>query len=240
MTLKHTMALGADFISDVLGDPKKVASHYGTLGMRWGVRNDDRSSGRPQGGASKKKAPRSSIKKLVSSKSKTSGTKTKVEPNSSADQTSITTTKPVVTRNAMSDNELRDAINRLQMEKTYRQLMLEQNPAPAKKAPSVVKRILGDAAKGAAGEILKSTATAVGKYAIAAAISKKNPALASAILKNDSWSEKKDKKPDSSPAQKQPSQNGSSQSTTTTSTTGKTPSDATQKIIDELAAARNK
>ena len=110
MTQDSTMALGADFISDLFETPNTLAhkgvkgmkfvkddinleiehsnleggdmsgaseelvavdsmdeilAHYGILGMKWGVRNDDRGSGRPQGGPSKKKAPLASVKKAI-------------------------------------------------------------------------------------------------------------------------------------------------------------------------------
>ena len=83
----------------------------------------------------------------------------------------------------MSPPTFRDAVKRLQMEKTYSQLMAERNPAPAKKAESVIKTILRDSTKQAAGQLLTNTLKIIGTYAIAAAISKSNPALANAMMK---------------------------------------------------------
>jgi hypothetical protein len=264
----------------------EVLAHHGILGMKWGIRNDDRSSGRPQGGPSKKKAPLASVKKMIGGKPKelpSSSTKSfevetkgqkvaitydsnkvvmdangenlnKANPDVSDEElrnevasinkqlidastkldADITIfklasdKKPESSSNGgMSDEELRSAIARMQMEKTYKQLVAEQNPPPPKKPESVIKRILADTARQATGEILKSTVTAIGKYAIAAAISTKNPALATAILaKNEgNWASKK-------PAAT--SQNGS----TTTSTTDMTPSDAVKKILDEMERLR--
>lgn len=276
----------------------KILAHYGILGMKWGVRNDDRGSGRPQGGPSKKKAPLASVKKAITKSPasteeivnkfyakhtpksmeftmKDSATGKESFPikydekilkrmsdqqNHAVFQSQKGVPKEVAERelayiksqmkaaseslnaktpetektsqgNRISDDELRAVINRLQMEKTYNQLMAERNPPAPKKAESAILKILRDSTRQAAGEILKGTVTAVGKYAIAAAISRKNPALATAILsKNEgNW------------APKDESQNGSNsnkQSKTTTSTTDMTPSDIVQQIVDEMEKRR--
>ena len=273
-----------------------ILAHYGVLGMKWGVRKDDRGNGRPQGGPSKKKAPLASLKKAITPKksdtSETSGTKVmgvkkfvhpttgkiytitydtnKLKMNDdgtwqAADEKtaeefkalmkqngieefdpnpSVTVTediKPETKRSdgAMSDQELRDVINRLQMEKTYKQLMAERNPPPVKKAESAIAKILRDSTRQAAGEILKGTLMAVGKYAIAAAISKKNPTLANAIMKTATDNGKKKNESndstdstDSEPFKASPSK--SSQNSRTSKSSSGLSDAGKQKIVSEM------
>ena len=242
MTQEETVALGADAIDDFLAQKSDELAHYGVLGMKWGVRKDDRGSGRPQGAASRKKAPLASVKKAVTPKKAQSKPKSEV-PEAKDDTVALTTEKfknpetgkryeltydknkltinddgsweakdketadkfrallagqgiknqerDLVIRDVtkpqdggrMSDQELRDAINRMQMEKTYAQLLAERNPGPAKKADSAIKTILRDSTKQAAGQLLTNTFKVIGTYAVAAAISKQNPALANALMK---------------------------------------------------------
>lgn len=260
MTQDSTMALVADFISDLFETPNTLAhkgvkgmkfvkddinleiehsnleggdmsgaseelvavdsmdeilAHYGILGMKWGVRNDDRGSGRPQGGPSKKKAPLASVKKsLTKSPASTEEIVNKFyakhtpKPSEGLDA-KTPETENTTQNNRISDDELRAAINRLQMEKTYKQLMAERNPPAPQKAESAIKRILRDSTRQAAGELLKGTFVVLGRYAMAAAISKSNPALANSILnKNEgNWATKKEEDT-SQPKTKSP-QNGS-------------------------------
>lgn len=189
MTHEEPVAMGAESLDTLLQEKSNELAHYGVLGMKWGVRNDDRSSGRPQGGASRKKAPLSSVKKMVTSKPKATAQTTEQKTNESSSSTKGPESKVVETKaeplsaKSMTDQELRDAVNRLQMEKTYAQLMAERNPAPAKKAESAIKTILLGSTKQAAGQLLTNTFRVIGTYAVAAAISKTNPSLANAMMK---------------------------------------------------------
>lgn len=324
MTQDSTMALGADFISDLFETPNTLAhkgvkgmkfvkddinleiehsnleggdmsgaseelvavdsmdeilAHYGILGMKWGVRNDDRGSGRPQGGPSKKKAPLASVKKsltkspasteeivnkfyakhtpkpmefsLVDSatgkrsfhikydekilkrmpdqqnhavfesqkgvpdevaKREMEYIKSQMKAASEGLDAKTPETENTTQNNRISDDELRAAINRLQMEKTYKQLMAERNPPAPQKAESAIKKILRDSTRQAAGELLKGTFVVLGRYAMAAAVAKSNPYLANSILQKNAgnWETKKEEDT-SQPKTKSPKEEDTSQ-----------------------------
>lgn len=114
--------------------------HHGIKGMRWGVRKNPSTgkvSGSPSAGT-----PRAS-------RSKSDGAK------KSSGKPSESPTKK------MSDQQLRDAIQRLQMEKTYASLTASP---PGKSAK--VKKVLLEIAGGSAKNLATQTATAAGKVAL--------------------------------------------------------------------------
>lgn len=108
--------------------------HYGVLGMKWGVRKDRKKSG-------KKKA------KLVLE----SPFKPKPKQQSSPTQSSSSTKRSI---SDMSDDELRALINRMQLERQYKQMMAQ----PPSKGKAFVKKFLAENAQ----TIAK---TAISKYA---------------------------------------------------------------------------
>lgn len=273
-----------------------ILAHYGILGMKWGVRNDDRGSGRPQGAAIKKKAPKSDIKSaptrqigekyrvgttqrrvlaVHTTKDPNDPTKTltttygidekdyqlklkngeiqdldkfkdlrtakitnpetgdtisiKVDPFSTKfdNETGMFTTtsekdyftlenalpkiglnvndmnasyvkvreeynnsKKSSDNNSISDEELRTVINRLQLEKTYKQLMAERNPVKPK-VSHTIKKILADSAKDSAKQGLTQIGAAAIKYASAQALKKAGmPEFSKAVMKTDEKKEK--------------------------------------------------
>lgn len=87
--------------------------HYGVLGMKWGVRKARPTSGKKFASFKKKKV------KQLSNKPQTS--KKKVKQTNKKEKTSKK--KPL---NKMTDEELRSAINRLELEKRYRDLSPKQ------------------------------------------------------------------------------------------------------------------
>lgn len=107
-------------------------AHYGVTGMKWGVRRYQNKDGsltklgkKRQQSASVKKAPLVRI----GQKSET--------------QKIITKKKPIDLISSMSDDELRVRLNRLRMEKDYRDIYMQMNP----KKTSRVKRVLADIAE---------------------------------------------------------------------------------------------
>lgn len=95
--------------------------HYGVLGMKWGVRRTPAQLAKARGSASTKKSS--------SSEKKTTG---KTE-----------STKPKKKISEMNDDELKSEIGRLQLEKTYRDLMKSKYP-PQKTAVDRGKEIATD------------------------------------------------------------------------------------------------
>ena len=147
--------------------------HHGIKGMKWGVRREN-PSGKPR------------------STSKTSTSTSTVEKKSSS-----SASKPAATpRKKMTDAELREKINRLQMEKQYKQLMAEKNPKK-KAAKEFIISVIKDAGKQAATDILSTAAKTYGKQVLGGAMAKsKNPAVSVAgnIIKSQGLpKEKKDK-----------------------------------------------
>jgi len=106
---------------------KNFLKHYGVIGMKWGIR----------------KTRASSISKKTSSTS--TGKKTAEEEttkNTSSKLSSKTSTRKQPVKK-LSDKELRDAINRIEMEKRYNQI----HASNVRKGKNVVGDIITSAAK---------------------------------------------------------------------------------------------
>lgn len=177
--------------------------HHGIKGMKWGVRRDN-PSGRSKTASTNQK-PSSESKVPVGSvvvtpnggvlRKATSAEQARKAPLSqkqldtlrrlgedTAKEKGSSTSKI----SSMSDAEIKERINRMQMEKQYKQLMAEKNPKKTA-AKDFILGVLKDAGKQAATDVLKSAASAYGKQAIGIAMTKsKNPAVsaAGAILKS--------------------------------------------------------
>ena len=120
-----------------LGLQKPELKHYGTKGMKWGIRKDRTASSGGQDAPRKKRTPPT----------------TKV-PN---------TFKNTPENRRMSDAELRNRLNRLQMEKQYKELT-----APSKATKSFVRNLMEDSGKRAA----KTLATRATDVALQLALEK--------------------------------------------------------------------
>lgn len=109
--------------------------HYGVKGMKWGVRKQRPASGKKRG---KTNAQR--IYERVTGKKEASKSTTKVS------------SKPAKRRiSDMSDEELRSAINRMQMERTYAQLTAKE----VSKGRQFVNDVLYNSAKSVAKDLTK-------------------------------------------------------------------------------------
>lgn len=95
--------------------------HYGILGMKWGVRRSEAQLARARG-------------KTPSSKS-SEGSNNKSSSNTSTKSSSSAKSKKV---SEMSDDELRKALNRIQMENQYTAEMVKQNPDKTARAKKIV------------------------------------------------------------------------------------------------------
>lgn len=131
----ESMAMGAgEFVENFL-------AHYGKKGMKWGVRK----AYKPKGG-SKASAPpaRPAPKKAAS------GDASVTVKNKSGRIVKVDTKKSVAsTASKMSDEELRSAISRIDMERKYSSLTAAQAPPPSRKrqAAKIVGDVLLDVAK---------------------------------------------------------------------------------------------
>lgn len=102
--------------------------HYGILGMKWGVRRTPEQLARARG--SSKKTDSQSTKKKTSSKTakKSSSKSTEAEKKK--------------TTSEMTDEELRAKINRLELEKRYKDLAKTVSPPKSTKGKDFVLRVI--------------------------------------------------------------------------------------------------
>lgn len=127
-------------IDDVLDDS---IEHHGVKGMKWGVRRNNTGWVGPSGLPSQKK---SQGHKQISVESKSKSTKKSSSSRS--------------TKN-MTNSELREQIERLQMEKQYRQLISEMTP----QKHAAVRKAINQAILNGASQALTETVKAGGtKY----------------------------------------------------------------------------
>lgn len=118
--------------------PVSDLMHYGIRGMKWGVRRYQNKDGSLTTAGKKRRA------KLEAELDKLGGKKSDSDDSAS---------KPKTVKE-MNDNELRDAVNRLQLEKQFRSLQSELNPKKVSAGKEFVGKLgkkLGDAAADAAG-----------------------------------------------------------------------------------------
>lgn len=110
----------------------RVLKHYGILGMKWGVRRTEAQLARARGKTKSEQESGSSEKKATSSSGKTSGKKKVSE---------------------MTDDELRDKIGRMNLEKQYKQLYSEMNPVPKNKGKEFVKKVIARSGENIASQL---------------------------------------------------------------------------------------
>lgn len=135
--------------------------HYGTLGMKWGIRRYQNKDGSLTPAGKKRYAKlNSELEKL-----KPPGEKSQKTSNKTA--------------SGMSDDELRTAINRLRMEREYKQLVSSLSPKKVQKGESLVAK--------------------AGKYAVKKVF---DTFVAEAAKNKNSGEKKSNKKPETSEAEK--------------------------------------
>lgn len=103
--------------------------HYGILGMKWGVRRTQAQLGHKP----------TSSSKLVSSKSDSS----KLSKRKRLRKNELKTAAPKKKKlSEMSEEEINKEIERMRLEKTYKQLISELNPQKTSKGKQFVLRVL--------------------------------------------------------------------------------------------------
>ena len=123
--------------------------HHGVKGMKWGVRK-----ARPSSGSSK---GRTTAKKKKTSSSITTLFKKKKAVKKTAEKKTEEPKKKSVKE--MSDAELREAINRMNLEKQYRDLHPQQVSKGKKFADRVLNNIIIPAGEDVAKQLVKSGMT---------------------------------------------------------------------------------
>lgn len=131
--------------------------HYGVPGMHWGVRRGSSGSG---GSFSRRK-------------------KVTVPEVQTVGKGNSLSAKPA--NKKMTDSQLRERINRLQMEKQYSQLMAERNPQKTNAAKKMVAEIMQTTLKQSATQILTAVAINAGKQFVASQVRKSNPDLSKSL-----------------------------------------------------------
>ena len=137
--------------------------HYGRLGMKWGqhIYGSDRSSGGTRRSRSRRTSNQVSLNaktyRQMTNESRAIGSKSSKSTKSK--ETAKTQEKSV---HEMSDDELRQRINRLQLERQYKQL----KPAKVSVGRKIINDVIKPATKDASKQLLKEWMVKAGKEAL--------------------------------------------------------------------------
>lgn len=151
--------------------------HYGIKGMRWGIRRSKERLARLNSSTGNQNDTEAKTsrglfrlrRKKNSTKSDVDGSK-KTPSESHSEASSELSKRPEPKRynsiKEVPDAELRAAVERMRLEKSYRELVKELTPAKKKSAGDVVKGVLAESGK----KVLSETTTYVMRNAVNAAL----------------------------------------------------------------------
>ena len=155
--------------------------HYGVLGMKWGVRKNRSSSVGSSYRDKKKRA--SEAKKRMEKQHAKEQLEREIDnlleyrrAMSEKKQTPIKKQEPINTISSlktMTDDELRNRINRLQMEETYSRLTADPRKEQKKSAGKAFINASGRVLSKSAQDVAGWAATAAGKYMVQKLVAKK-------------------------------------------------------------------
>ena len=154
--------------------------HYGVLGMKWGVRKN-RSSSVGSSYRDKKKRASEAKKRMkkyekLKKQHEKEQLKREIESLSEKKQTPIKKQEPIKNISSlktMTDDELRNRINRLQMEETYSRLTADPRKEQKKSAGKAFINASGRVLSKSAQDVAGWAATAAGKYMVQKLVAKK-------------------------------------------------------------------
>jgi hypothetical protein len=116
-----------------------VLIHHGVSGMKWGVRKYQNADGSLTDAGRKHYGVGDPLSKTAKTATKVTESKTVIKKKQTASK--VEQPKQQVTKSVkeMSESEIRDAINRMQLESQYKRLYSELNPTPTKTKSFVSK-----------------------------------------------------------------------------------------------------
>lgn len=163
-------------------DDSDYLEHYGVKGMKWGVRKDGKPQGYQGGSGSSRKRKKSKVSDVLDPEKRAKRRLAKAKKNyrvsqakaqaealekatkaGSSSKPASSSPKKTSSISSVSDDELRSAVARLELEKRYMTLVAERQPTSRK---AQIGKVVSKAANEAASEALKQGM----KYGISVAV----------------------------------------------------------------------